>query len=338
MKAVVLTKPNGPAALELQELLDPKPDTDEVLVRIRAVSLNYRDSLILDGAYRKQQKKENLIPLSDGAGEVVEVGSAVDQFVVGDRVIANFFSEWIAGEPDKETIHSDWGRYRDGMLCELKVFKAHQLVKTPPHLSDAEAATLPCAGLTAWSAIIGEGKIKPGELVLTQGTGGVSLFAVQFAKLAGAEIIATSSSDDKLEKARQLGANHLINYKTTPDWGQVALSLSDGKGIDHVVELGGTQTLKQSLIAIRPGGTLSMIGVLSGATLGDILLPFIVSRKVRMQGITVGSREDMENMCRAITQHKLKPVIDKTFPITKAQEAFEHLNSATHFGKVCIGV
>ena len=338
MKAVVLSKPNGLGALEFRDLPDPKIGPDEVLVRIRAASLNYRDTLIVDGVYRNQQKMENLIPLSDGAGEIVEVGSGVSEFVVGDRVIANFFSEWIAGEPDKETISSDWGRSRDGVLCELKVFKSHHLVKTPPHLSDAEAAALPCAGLTAWMAVIGEGKIKPGEMILTQGTGGVSLFAVQFAKLAGAEVIVTSSSDDKLEKIEKLGADHLINYNTTENWGQAALDLSEGKGVDHVVELGGSQTLKQSLLAIRPGGTISMIGVLSGATMGDVLLPFIVTRRVRMQGITVGSLEDMKNMCRAISQHKLRPVIDKTFPMSETQDAYKHLKSATHFGKVCIGV
>jgi len=338
VKAVVLESPDGPNALVFKGLPDPKPGDDEILVRIRATSLNYRDVLILDGAYRKLQKQQDLIPLSDAAGDVVEVGSGVKKFKVGDRVTANFFSEWLAGEPNKETMHSDWGRYRDGMLCQLKVFKAHHLVKTPQHLSDAEAATLPCAGLTAWSSIIGEGEIKPGELVLTQGTGGVSLFALQYAKMAGAEIIATSSSNEKLAKAQKLGADHLINYKDNPNWGEIALNISHGKGVDHVVELGGTQTLKQSLIAIRPGGTLGMIGVLSGATLGDILLPFIVSRKVRMQGVTVGSAEEMAVMCRAIALHKLKPVVDKTFPFEEAKEAFMYLKSGAHFGNVCIGV
>lgn len=261
MKAVVLTKPDGPDCLQIVDMATPEPGPNEILVRIRSASLNYRDLLILNGAYRKQQKLENLIPLSDGAGDVVEVGSNVTGFQAGDRVIANFFRDWRSGEPDQQTIRSDWGRERDGMLCEFKIFKAHNLVKTPAHLTDQEAAALPCAGLTAWSAVIGEGQVKPGDLVLTQGTGGVSLFALQFAKLAGAEVIVTSSSDLKLERAKDLGADHLINYQSNPDWGKSALDISRGKGLDHVIELGGTQTLKQSLIAIRPGGTLSLIGV-----------------------------------------------------------------------------
>jgi len=336
MKAVMLTEPRGPEALTLVELPTPQPAPDEVLVQIRAVSLNYRDLVILDGAYKSQQKQQNLIPTSDAAGEVVSVGAKVKDYKEGDRVTPLFFSEWIGGEPDQMTIKSDWGRDRDGMLCELKVFKAHQLVKTPKHLSDIEAACLPCAGLTAWNAVHETGGVGPGDTVLTQGTGGVSLFALQFAKNAGATVIVTSSSDRKLVRAKELGADHLINYLTTPNWGQEALSFTNGKGIDLIVELGGTETLKQSLMAIRPGGTVGMIGVLSGATFGDILLPFVVSRKITLQGITVGNSEDMKAMFEHMTRQDAKPIVDNVFPVTKARAAFEHLRSGAHFGKVCI--
>ena len=338
MKAMVLRTATGAEALELTEMPDPKPGPGDVLVRMRASSLNWRDSLILKGGYRKQQKAENLIPLTDGAGEVVEVGSDVEGWKPGDRVTASFCPNWVGGEPDKKAIESAPGKSEDGMLCELKTFRPHALVRTPDHLSDIEAASLPCAGLTAWSALITLGQIKPGDLLLTQGTGGVSLFALQFAKMAGAEVIITSSSDDKLARTRDLGADHVINYNTNPDWGRTALEISGGGGVDHVVELGGTQTLKQSLMAVRPGGIVSMIGVLSGATFGDILLPFVVSRQVRLQGVTVGSRQGLEAMCRAMATHGVKPVVDSVYAMADTAAAMAHLNSGKHFGKVCIEI
>ena len=338
MKAMVLKTATGLDALALEELPAPEPGPGEVLVRLRAASLNFRDSLIFKGGYRKQQKAENLIPLSDGAGEVAALGPGATGWRVGDRVIANFCPDWIGGEPDRDTIASAPGKSVDGMLAELRAFPAHALVKTPEHLSDVEAASLPCAGLTAWSAIVTLGRVEPGELVLTQGTGGVSLFALQFAKLVGAEVIVTSSSDDKLARAKELGADHLINYVTNPDWGRAALDISNGRGVDHVIEVGGTQTLKQSLMAVRPGGTVSMIGVLSGATFGDILLPFVVSRQVRLQGVTVGSRQGMEAMCRAMAVHGIKPIIDSVFPMAETAAAAAHLDSGRHFGKVCIEI
>jgi len=336
MRAMVLKSPIGTDGLELSERPDPVAGPGEVLVRLRAASLNFRDSLILKGGYRSQQKQENLIPLSDGAGDVVACGEGVDGYAVGERVIALFCQDWIAGEPDQQTIESRYGRDLDGMLAELKVFKAHQLVKTPDCITDIEAAALPCAALTAWSAIVAEGHTKAGDLILTQGTGGVSLFALQFAKMSGARVIVTSSSDAKLARAREMGADEVINYRKDESWGKTAVALSDGRGVDNVIELGGTETLKQSLIAVRPGGTLSMIGVLSGATFGNALLPFVVSRKVRMQGVTVGSREHMSDMLRAMETHQLKPVVDKVFRLEDTAQAFKHLDSGTHFGKVCI--
>ena len=338
MRAMVLKTATGTGGLELAELPDPVAGPGEVLVRMRAASLNFRDSLILKGGYRSQQKQENLIPLSDGAGEVAAVGDGVDGYEVGERVIAMFCQDWIAGEPDQETIESHFGRDQDGMLVELKLFKPHQLVKTPDCLTDIEAAALPCAALTAWSAIVADGHTKPGDLILTQGTGGVSLFALQFARMVGARVIVTSSSDEKLQRASEMGADEVINYRSDKNWGKTALALSGGRGVDNVVELGGTETLKQSLIAVRPGGTLSMIGVLSGATFGNALLPYVVSRKVRMQGVTVGSREHMLDMLRAVEMHNINPVIDQVFALEDTAQAFRYLDSGVHFGKVCIEI
>jgi NADPH:quinone reductase-like Zn-dependent oxidoreductase len=338
MKAMVLKTASGAEALELMDLPDPEPGPGEVLVRLGAASLNFRDLLILKGGYRKQQKLENLIPLSDGAGEIVALGAGVTDWKVGERVTGNFCPDWIGGEPDRNTLDTRPGKTEDGMLSELRVFPAHSLVKTPAHLSDVEAASLPCAALTAWSAIVTLGRVEPGDLLLTQGTGGVSLFALQFAKLAGAEVIMTSSSDKKLARARDLGADHLINYSANSDWGRAALEISGGRGVDHVIELGGTQTLKQSLMAVRPGGTVSMIGVLSGATFGDILLTFVVSRQVRLQGVTVGSVQGMEAMCRAMALHGVKPVIDSVYPLAETAAAVAHLEAGRHFGKVCIEI
>lgn len=338
MKAMVLQTATGVDALKLTELPQPEVGTDDVLVRMRASSLNWRDTLIFKGGYRKQQKMENLIPLTDGAGEVVEVGSEVKGWKPGDRVTANFCPNWIGGEPDKQAVQSPAGKTEDGMLCEFRKFKSHELVSTPEHMSHLEAATLPCAGLTAWNALVTLDQIKPGDLVLTQGTGGVSLFALQFAKMAGADVIVTSSSDEKLERAKGLGADHVVNYNTTPEWGKTALEISDGRGVDHVVELGGTQTLKQSLMSVRPGGTVSMIGVLSGATFGDILLPFVVSRQVRLQGVTVGSRQGLEAMGRAMTSHGIKPVVDSSYGMEETAAAMDYLASGKHFGKVCIEI
>ena len=266
------------------------------------------------------------------------VGDDVDAWTIGDRVTATFCPNWLGGEADMEAVKSPFGKTEDGMLCEFRTFRPHELVRTPDHLSDTEAGTLSCAGLTAWSALITLDAIKPGDVVLTQGTGGVSLFALQFAKMAGAEVIITSSSDKKLSRARALGADHLINYNTNPNWGRAAVEISNGRGIDHVIELGGTQTLKQSLMAVRPGGTVSMIGVLSGATFGDTLLPYVVSRQVRLQGVTVGSREGLEAMCRAMATHDIKPIVDSVFAMEDTRSAMHYFLEAKHFGKICIEI
>lgn len=341
MRAMVFKTPDGPDALEAVDMPMPEPGPGEVLVKIGATSLNYRDLLIAKGGYRSRQKQADLVPLSDGAGTVEAVGPGVSAFSPGDRVTACFFLDWPSGTASEHAMESDSGRTVDGMLQEYRVIPVTGLVKTPDHLSDAEAASLTCAGLTAWSAIVRLGRAEPGDCILTQGTGGVSLFALQFARMNGCRVCVTSSSDGKLERAKSLGAEHGINYATTPEWGQPAKAWakqSGGDGVDNVIELGGTETMKQSLIAVRPGGTLSLIGVLSGATTGNVLLPYIISRDVRLQGVTVGPQDAMNQMCKAISAAGMKPVIDKIFPFEDTAEAYRHLASGSHFGKVCISV
>ncbi len=338
MRAQIFKTPEGPDALAMVERPMPEPGAGEVLVKMGAASLNYRDLLIAKGGYRSRQKQTDLVPLSDGAGRIVALGAGVNSFAVGDRVTACFFHDWPAGTATERAMESDSGRAVDGMLQEYRVLPTSAIVPTPEHLNDAEAASLSCAGLTAWSAIVRLGHVKPGDTILTQGTGGVSLFALQFAKMAGARVAITSSSAAKLERARAMGADHGINYATEANWGQVAKDWAGGDGIDNVIELGGTETMKQSLIAVRPGGTLSLIGVLSGATTGNVLLPFIISRDVRLQGVTIGPQESMRDMCQAIEVSGMKPVIDKVFPFEASADAFRHLQAATHFGKVCISI
>lgn len=337
MKAVVLKGLGGPSSLELVDKPDPTPGPGKVLVRLRAAALNYRDTLVTTGGYGSRQKKSDLIPLSDGAGEVVEVGEGVTRFKPGDRVTASFFQSWVGGEPTQEVLDDDLGRVHDGTLCELRVFKETGIVLTPDALTDVEAASTPCAGLTAWSGIVTLGATQPGDVVLVQGTGGVSLFALQFAKLAGAEVIATSSSDAKLKRVRALGADHTINYVADPDWGKTALALTGGRGVDHVMEVGGAGTMKQTLRAIRPGGIVSLVGVLAGAR-SDLLIPLIGSRNIRLQGVTVGTTEGLSTMLRAMALHGTKAVVDHVFPMAEAREAYEHLIAGRHFGKVCIAI
>lgn len=324
-------------ALRMAERPEPKPGPGEVLVAVKAVSLNYRDWLMSQGVYNPRQKLP-LIPVSDGAGEVISVGDGVTAFKPGDRVLGHFFPLWLAGEPSVEKFSVSMGGPYDGWLCERRTYKAEALAHIPKHLSYAEAAALPCAALTAWSAIVTLGRVQPGDRVLIQGTGGVALFALQFAKLAGAEVIMTSSSDDKLARVKAMGADHLINYKSDPQWGRAARALTGGAGLDHIVELGGAGTLTQSIRAIRPGGFIAMIGVLAGATSNDLLLPLVVMQQVRLQGVTVGSKEGLDAMLRAIAQGSIKPVLDQTFEFSEAgvRAAFHHMGGGSHFGKIVI--
>lgn len=322
--------------LRMTERPDPKPKAGEVLVRVQACSLNFRDWLMALGQYNPKQKLP-LIPVSDGAGEVIAVGDGVTGFKPGDRVLGHFFPNWLAGEPSVEKFSISMGGPLDGWLCEQRTFPANALAHIPEHLSYEEAAALPCAALTAWSAIVTLGCVQPGERVLIQGTGGVALFALQFAKLAGAEVIMTSSSDEKLARVKAMGADHLINYRTDANWGHTARTLTGGAGLDHIVELGGAGTLMQSIRAVRPGGTISMIGVLSGPG-HDLKIPLVVMQQIRLQGVTVGSKEGFDAMLRAMALAKLRPVLDERFEFSEAgvQAAYHHMGGGSHFGKIVI--
>lgn len=333
MRAFQLPQATGIEALTKVDLPQPKPAHRQVLVKVLACSLNFRDLAIVLGRYR-MPTKANVVPLSDGAGEVVEVGPGVTRVKVGDRVAGNFFQRWPGGHASADTQASALGGSIDGMLREYAVLEEDGVVKLPAHLSYQEGACLPCAGVTAWNALVEHGRLIAGQTVLVQGTGGVSMLALQFCKLFGADVIATSSSDAKLERAKKLGAAHGVNYKTTPDWDKAAVELTGGVGVDQVVEVGGAGTIAKSLGALRMGGKISMIGVLSGAA--DLNPMLIMGKRANMQGISVGSTQMFEAMNRAITVARMKPVIDKVFPFEETPAAFRHMQSAQHFGKIVI--
>jgi NADPH:quinone reductase-like Zn-dependent oxidoreductase len=333
MKLHLLQGGFGIDNVTVAERPDPRPGPGQVVLKMRAFSLNYRDLLVVKGQYNPKLKLP-MVPLSDGVGEVVAIGEGVKRVKVGDRVCPLFMQEWIAGPLTDAKARSALGGGNDGVLAKYAVFHEEGVSPVPAHLTDAEAATLPCAGLTAWHGLMTEGNLCPGDVVLVQGTGGVSLFAVQFARLAGARVIATSSSDAKLARVRQLGAAEGINYKTTPEWGDKARELTGGGGVDHVVEVGGSGTIGQSLRAVRPDGRISLIGILSGT--GAFNLTPILMRNICVQGIFVGSREMFEAMCRALAVHQMRPVVDRVFGFGEVREAFKHLESGAHFGKVCI--
>jgi len=316
------------------ELPMPKPGPRQVLVKVAACSLNFRDLAIALGTYR-MPTKPNLVPLSDGAGEVVEVGTGVTRVKAGDRVAGCFFQRWFGGPPAADTHASALGGGLDGMLTQHVVLEQDGVVALPAHLSFEEAATLPCAAVTAWHALAEHARIVAGQTVLVQGTGGVSIFALQLARLMGAQVIVTSSSEQKLARAKALGAAHGVNYKAMPEWDKAVVELTGG-GVDHVVEVGGPGTLARSLRAIRVGGKITMIGVLSGAA--EINPMLIFSRRANVQGISVGSTQMFEAMNRAIAASGLKPIIDKVFTFGEAPAAYRHLQSAQHFGKVVIRV
>jgi NADPH:quinone reductase-like Zn-dependent oxidoreductase len=333
MRAFQLPQATGIEALTKVDLPQPKPAHRQVLVKVFACSLNFRDLAIVLGRYR-MPTKPNVVPLSDGAGEVVEIGPGVTRVKVGDRVAGNFFQRWPGGHASADTQASALGGSIDGMLREYAVLEEDGVVKLPAHLSYQEGACLPCAGVTAWNALVEHGRLIAGQTVLVQGTGGVSMLALQFCKIFGADVIATSSSDAKLERAKKLGAAHGVNYKTTPDWDKAAVELTGGVGVDQVVEVGGAGTIAKSLGALRIGGKISMIGVLSGAA--DLNPMLIMGKRANVQGISVGSTQMFEAMNRAIAVARMKPVIDKVFPFEETPAAFRHMQSAQHFGKIVI--
>ncbi|HEX8398548.1 MAG TPA: NAD(P)-dependent alcohol dehydrogenase [Pyrinomonadaceae bacterium] len=322
--------------LTLVERDEPRPQANQVVVKFHAASLNYRDLMMVKGAYNPRAKLP-AVPFSDGAGEIVAIGKNVQKWKIGDRVCPIFTQGWIEGEPSAAKNRTTLGGGDlDGVLREFGAFDEQSLVKIPEHLSYEEAATLPCTGVTAWNALVMSGKLKAGETVLTLGTGGVSIFAVQFAKTFGAKIIATSSSDEKLEKLKSLGASETINYKLTPDWDKEVLRLTEKNGVDHVVEVGGAGTLAKSINSVKIGGHVAVIGALSGA--GEVNPIPILMRSIKLQGIFVGSRAMFEAMNRAIETNRIKPVIDRTFAFEETPDALRYMESGAHFGKIVIKV
>ncbi|HEY3695591.1 NAD(P)-dependent alcohol dehydrogenase [Phenylobacterium sp.] len=335
MKAMTLKAPGGLDKLVMATIPDASaPKAGEITVRLHASSLNYHDYAVASGW---KKCADNRILLSDGAGEVAAVGEGVDEFAVGDNVLSMFFPEWLNGDATPHSLSKMPGDTIDGYAREFVTLPAVYFTKTPPGLSHAEAATLCCAGLTAWRGLVVAGQVKPGDFVLVQGSGGVSVFALQFAKAAGATVVATSSSDEKLERLMGLGADYLINYKQEPEWGQKAKELTDGRGVDHVIEIGGAGTLPQSITALRMGGHIAMIGVLAGLS-GDVPTGKLFSNLTRVTGIMVGSRKDQLDMNRAVAANGIKPVIDSTFPLESMADALRRQEAQKHFGKICLEI
>ena len=310
------------------------PQVGEISVRLRANSLNYHDFAVVSGMWGPSEAR---IPMADGAGEVIAVGEGVSEFKVGDSVVSTFFPGWIDGTPLVEGFVSVPGDGIDGYAREQVTARATSFTLAPTGYSHAEAATLTTAGLTAWRALMADDSLKPGDTVLIQGTGGVSIFALQFAKMAGATVIATSSSDEKLSRLKAMGADHLINYRKDTNWGETARALTGGRGVDHVIEVGGPSTLEQSMIAARVGGHISVIGILTGVAGQLSFVPALV-KQLRLQGVLVGSRTQQQDMIRAINASGMRPVIDRHFPLSEIVEAFRYQETNQHFGKICLDI
>jgi NADPH:quinone reductase-like Zn-dependent oxidoreductase len=334
VKLVRLKAPGGLDNLRLVEEDYSEPAHGELLVRIRACSLNFRDHMLVQG---KIPSPDGRTPLSDGAGEVIAVGAGVSGFNAGDAVVSTFYPYWAAGDMTPATRRDIPGETVDGYAREYACAPAYFFAKAPAGCTHLEASTLPCAGVTAWRGLVTCGHVKAGDTVLTLGSGAVSLFALQFAKASGAHVIATSSSDEKLERLRRLGADDVINYRAVADWSQRIRTLTDGRGVDHVIEVGGPATLGQSIAACRTGGHVALIGVLSGFT-AELSLPAVFSNQIRISGISIGSRADQEDMIRAVALNRIKPVIDSSVPLHHIADALRHSESQQRFGKVCVEV
>ncbi|MCS4286180.1 NADPH:quinone reductase-like Zn-dependent oxidoreductase [Pseudomonas sp. BIGb0278] len=331
-KAIYVQPGGGYANVQIGTCEAAAPQAGEISVRLHASSLNYHDFAVVSGMWGPSERR---IPMADGAGQVTAVGAGVTEFKVGDAVVSTFFPDWLDGQPLVEGFASVPGDGIDGYARQQVTARATSFTHAPSGYSHAEAATLTTAGLTAWRALMADDQLKPGDSVLVQGTGGVSIFALQFAKLAGATVIATSSSDAKLERLKALGADHVINYRSTPAWGEQVRKLTDNRGVDHVIEVGGPATLEQSMIAARIGGHISLIGILTGVA-GELPLVHALVRQIRLQGVLVGSRAQQQAMVRAIDANGLRPVVDKHFELEQIVEAFQHQESNRHFGKICL--
>lgn len=334
MKAYRVETTEGFDDIKKVDLSVPEPAADEVLIKMKACSLNYRDLLIPLGGYARNERRP-VIPLSDGAGEIVEVGKLVKDLKPGDRVVGNFFQDWVKGKIDEKGLHSALGGGLDGTLAEYFLLKSHSVVTIPDNLSYEEAASLPCAAVTAWHALKPLGNIKSGDNILLLGTGGVSIFGLQFAKALGANVIITSSSDDKLERAKSLGADYLINYVKNPDWDQVVMDITNGLGVDNVLEVGGAGTFEKSIASTKVYGVVSMIGILSGFD-GPAFNLTVALNLLRIHGVYVGSVEMFKTMLKTIGEHNISPVIDRTFDFNNALEAYRYMSEARHFGKIVI--
>ncbi|MEM1048354.1 MAG: NAD(P)-dependent alcohol dehydrogenase [Pseudomonadota bacterium] len=336
MQAWEIVSDGGVDALALSERTQPEPRPGQVLVRMQASSINYRDlSTIEDPVSRRLPYPT--VPNSDGAGVIEAVGDGVTGFAVGDRVMGCFFQDWEAGAISPTVMASALGGARQGVLAEAVCLDARGVIAMPDGLSFAEAATLPCAALTAWHALVMPEPVLPGETVLLLGTGGVSVFAQQFCRIMGARTIVTSSSDDKLERMRTLGAAETINYRAEPDWEDRVLALTGGLGVDRVVEVGGPGTLEKSIKAVRVGGTVGLIGILTGVA-GSVAPTDIMRKSITVRGIYVGSRQMFAAMNQAIATHGLRPIIDETFVFEEARAAYHRMRGATHFGKLVITI
>lgn len=336
MRALNVTAPWGLEAIQVVEKPDPAPGPGEVLVRMKAVSLNYRDLLMVNGMYGRAPAASDVItPFSDGCGVVEAVGPGVTRFKAGDRVATLFFQGWISGPPTLEKVVTALGYPIPGAGSELQTFSEHGLSKVPDFLTDHQVATLPCAALTAWRGLFEDADLEPGDLVVLQGTGGVSIFGLQFAKAAGYRTLITSSSDEKLARAKALGADHVVNYRTTPEWSKPVREASEGRGADFIMEVGGGGTIQESMKAIKIGGHIAIIGIVAGA--GEPFNPAaLIGNSAKLQGLSVGSRDMFEAMCRAIDLRKIAPVVDKVFPWTEAKAAFSAMAGGEHFGKIVL--
>lgn len=314
----------------------PDPGPGQLKLAMRCASLNFRDLLMVQGMYNPRQPLP-VIPCSDGVGEVVEVGDGVDDGWIGKRVCPIFAQGWKSGEPTKAKLKTTLGGPLDGVLAEEMVVDAESIVEVPEHLSDPQAASLPCAAVTAWHAVVEQGGIKAGDTILTLGTGGVSTFAAQIGSMLGARVIATSSCDEKLERIQKLGVDEGINYVDDEDWHETARELTGGRGVDLVVEVGGAGTLQKSIRAVRIGGQISLIGVLSGGTQELNIIP-VLMQNIRIQGIIVGHREMFERLNRAIAHQQMQPVVDEVFGFDEVEKAFNRMSDGAHFGKICVEI